>query len=75
MLFSLYMNDLPSVVKSSRAKSYVDDTKNYLSFSTKDLDMHDKSLKISVTSRGGAAQIVLSSTPEKLNSLFWGPDS
>ena len=28
MLFSLYMNDLPSVVKSSRAKSYVDDTKN-----------------------------------------------
>ena len=49
MLFSLYMNDLPSVVKCSRAKSYVDDTKNYFSFSTKDLDLHDKSLKISVT--------------------------
>ena len=38
MLFSLYMNDLPSVVKFSCVESYVDDTKIYLSFSTKDLD-------------------------------------
>ena len=27
ILFSLYMNDLPSVVKSCRAESFVDDTK------------------------------------------------
>ena len=38
MLFTLYMNDLPSVVKFSCVESYVDDTKIYLSFSTKDLD-------------------------------------
>lgn len=38
MLFSLYMNDLPSVVKFSRVESYVGDTKIYLSFSTKDTD-------------------------------------
>jgi len=31
LLFSLYMNDLPSVVKFSRVQSYVDDTKVYLS--------------------------------------------
>ena len=38
MLFNLYMNDLPSVVKFSCVESYFDDTKIYLSFSAKDLD-------------------------------------
>ena len=38
LLFSLYMNDLPSVVKFSSVESYVDDTKIYLSFSSKDID-------------------------------------
>ena len=38
LLFSLYMNDLSSVVKFSSVKSYVDDTKVYLSFSSKDID-------------------------------------
>ena len=38
LLFSLYMNDLPSVVKFSSVESYVDDTKVYLSFSSKDID-------------------------------------
>ena len=32
------MNDLPSVVKFSSVESYVDDTKVYLSFSSKDID-------------------------------------
>ena len=34
LLFSLYMNDLPSFVKFSRVESYVDDTKVYLSCSS-----------------------------------------
>ena len=38
LLLSLYMNDLPSVVKFSSVESYVDDTKVYLSFSSKDID-------------------------------------
>ena len=38
MLFGLYMNDLPDVIKSSNIESYVDDTKIYLSFSTNDVD-------------------------------------
>ena len=38
ILFSLYMNDLPSVVTFSSVESYVDDTKVYLSFSSKDID-------------------------------------
>ena len=38
LLFSLYMNDLPSVVKFSIVESYADDTKVYLSISSKDID-------------------------------------
>ena len=38
LLFSLYINDLSSVVKFSSVKSYVDDTKVYLSVSSKDID-------------------------------------
>jgi hypothetical protein len=37
MLFGLYMNDLPSVIKHCRIESYVDDTKIYLSFAAKDV--------------------------------------
>jgi hypothetical protein len=38
MLFSLYLNDLPTVVKHSNAESYVDDTKLYLSFPSRDIN-------------------------------------
>ena len=38
LLFSLYMNDLPSVVKFSSVESYAGDTKVYLSISPKDID-------------------------------------
>ena len=38
LLFSLYMNDLPSVVKFSRVESYVDDTKVYLSCSKENIN-------------------------------------
>ena len=38
LLFSLYMNDLPSVVKFSRVESYVDDTKVYLSCSSENIN-------------------------------------
>ena len=37
-MFSLYMNDLPSVVKFSSVESYVDDTKVYLSCSSNEID-------------------------------------
>ena len=38
LLFSLYMNDSPSIVKFSSVESYVDETKIYLSFSFRDID-------------------------------------
>ena len=38
LMFSLYMNDLPSVVKFSSVESYVDDTKVYLSCSSNNID-------------------------------------
>ena len=38
LLFTLCITDLPSVVKVSSVESYVDDTKVYLSFSSKDID-------------------------------------
>ena len=37
-MFSPYMNDLPSVVKFSSVESYVDDTKVYLSCSSRNID-------------------------------------
>lgn len=37
MLFTLYMNDLPTVTKFSNIESYVDDTKIYLSCMSKDI--------------------------------------
>ena len=37
-LFSLYMNDLPKVIKFSNIESYVHDTKIYFSFASKDID-------------------------------------
>ena len=37
-MFSLYMNDLPFVVKFSSVESYVDDTKVYLSCSSENID-------------------------------------
>ena len=37
-LFSLYMNDLPEVIKFSNIESYVDDTKIYFSFASKNID-------------------------------------
>ena len=37
MLFTLYMNDLPTVTKFSNIESYVDDTKVYLSCASKDI--------------------------------------
>ena len=36
-LFTLYMNDLPTVTKFSNIESYVDDTKVYLSCASKDI--------------------------------------
>ena len=38
LVFSLYMNDLPSVVKFSSVESYADYTKVYLSILSKDFD-------------------------------------
>ena len=38
MLFNLYINDLPSAVKSSCTDSYVDNTKIYRSFSAKNMN-------------------------------------
>ena len=37
LFFMLYMNDLPTVIKLSIIKSYVDDTKIYLSCASKDI--------------------------------------
>ena len=38
MLFTLYMNDLPTVTKFSNIESYVDDTKIFLSCASKDIN-------------------------------------
>ena len=67
-MFSPYMNDLPSVVKFSSVESYVDDTKVYLSCSSKTLTPAlQKSRKISDLLPLGAAQISCLLIQTKLN--------
>ena len=38
LLFNIYINDLPSVCQNCNIKSYVDDSKLYVSFSNKDVN-------------------------------------
>ena len=38
-MLSLHMNDLPNAVQFSSVESYTDDTKIFLSFSSKDVDL------------------------------------
>ena len=38
LLFNIYINDLPSVCQNCNVKSYVDDSKLYVSFSNKDVN-------------------------------------
>ena len=64
LMFSLYMNDLPSVVKFSSVETYAGDTKVYLSISPKDIDSCLTKLKlpkIFVSSPSGAVLISYSS--------------
>ena len=37
-LFILFMDDLPAVIKFTNIESYIDDTKIYFSFASKDVD-------------------------------------
>ena len=39
VLFKLYLNDLPEVIEETEIDSYVDDTKQYLSISLKDIQV------------------------------------
>ena len=39
VMLSLHLNDLPNAVQFSSVESYVDDTKIFLSFSSKDVDL------------------------------------
>ena len=38
-ILSLHMNDLPNAIQFSSVESYVDDTKIFLSFSSKDVNL------------------------------------
>ena len=45
LLFNLYINDLPLVSNACKIESYVDDSKIYLSFSSKDINTGLEKLK------------------------------
>ena len=68
-----YMNDLPDVIKSSNIKSYVDDTKRYLSFSTNDVD---SCLRLVEDDLGRVAEWCCANhllvNPDKTNLLLFG---
>ena len=70
MLFNLYMNDLPSAVKSSCTDSYVDDTKIYCSFSAKNIN----SCFVKMTA-GWCCSHQLLINPSKTKLIFFGTGS
>ena len=73
MLFNLYINDLPSAVKSSCTDSYVDDTKIYCSFSAK--IMNSYLVKMTEDLRliaGWSCSHKLLINPSKTKLIFFG---
>ena len=58
MLFTLYMNDLPTATKFSNIESYVDDTKIYLSCASKDIHSCMQRVAEDLESIAGVAQII-----------------
>ena len=76
MLFNLYINDLPSAIKSSCADSYVDDTKTYGSFSAK--NMNSCLVKMTEDFRliaGWCCSHQLLINPSKTKLIFFGQGS
>ena len=76
-MLSLHMYDLPNAVQFSSVESYVDDTKIFLSFSSKDVDLSlwRETLKTSAMLPSSAAQINCWLILAKPNSLCFEPDS
>lgn len=72
-LFSLYINDLSSCVKFCNIESYVDDTKIYLSFTTKDVDLclHQISQDLHSVARWCCSNHLLIN-PEKTQLVLFG---
>ena len=76
MLFKLYVNDLPSAVKSRCTDSYVDDTKIYCSFSAK--NMNSCLVKMTKDLRliaGWCCSHQLLTIPSKTKPIFSGQGS
>ena len=76
-MLSLHMYDLPNAVQFSSVESYVDDTKIFLSFSSKDVDLSlwRETLKTTTMLPSSAAQINRWLILAKPNSLCFEPDS
>ena len=77
VLFNLCMNDLPNVVQFSSVESYVDDTKIFSCPSRLRMltSLWKESLKTSVMSPSGAAQLNCWLIAAKPNSLYLEPGS
>ena len=75
-MLSLHMNDLPNAVQFSSVGSYVDDTKIFLSFSSKDVDLSlERNSEDLPMLPSSAAQINSWLILAKPNSLCFEPDS
>ena len=73
LLFSLYINDLPTIPKSANTESYVDDTKLFLSMNLKNLDNGLKELKWDLDSVAGwCCWNKLLINPEKTKFIIFG---
>ena len=74
LLFSIYVNDLPSLsLKKCEVDSYVDDTKMYLSFNVKDKDISIMDLQQDLTSiRNWCFNNSLLINPDKKKLIVFG---
>ena len=73
LLFTLYMNDLPTVIKFSIIKYYVDDAKIYLSCASKDI--HSCLNQVTQDLKSSAAWLCanyLLINPDKAKLVFFG---
>ena len=72
-LFSLYMNDLPEVIKCSNIESYINDTKIYFSFALKTIDscLHHVAEDLKHVSEWCCANHLLIN-PEKTKFVLFG---
>ena len=71
-LFSIYINDLPATLIACHLESYVDDSKIYLSFTFKDINVAEIQLTDYLRRIAACCSNSLLANPEKTKLILYG---